>query len=119
MRSIGHTSRGHKGTREVQTHRRPQCKGYTEMCRNIKPLFNFDPPASEEEIRAASLQFVRTISGFPKPSRANETAFNLAVADISRAASQLLGALESHALAKNREDETAKAMARSPRRFGR
>lgn len=86
------------------------------MCRNIKPLFNFEPPATGEEIRAASLQFVRKISGFNTPSRANEAAFYAAVDDIARVASQLLGSLESSATPKNREEEAAKA--RSAQRYG-
>ena len=89
------------------------------MCRNIKVLFNFEPPVDDEEIRAASLQFVRKISGFTKPSRANETAFNAAVDDIARISGRLLGSLESSATPKNRELEAARAMARSVQRFGR
>jgi hypothetical protein len=88
------------------------------MCRNIKPLFNFEPPATEEEIRAASLQFVRKISGFNKPSRANQAAFDEAVADIARAAERLLAALESNAPPKDRQTEAARASARAARRFG-
>lgn len=87
------------------------------MCRNIKPLFNFEPPATEDEIRAASLQFVRKISGFNAPSRANEAAFYAAVDEIARAAGQLLDSLEAHATPKNREEEAAKAKARSAQRF--
>ncbi len=86
------------------------------MCRNIRTLFNFDPPATEEEIRAASLQFVRKISGFSKPSRANEAAFSAAVDDIARIAGQLLATLESPAAPKNRQEEAAKAKARAARR---
>ncbi len=88
------------------------------MCRNIKPLFNFEPPAIEEEIRAAAMQFVRKISGFNTPSRANEAAFYAAVDDIARISEQLLGALESTATPKNREEEAAKAKARAAQRFG-
>ncbi len=88
------------------------------MCRNIKPLFNFEPPATEDEIRAASLQFVRKISGFNSPSRANEAAFYAAVDEIARAAGQLLDSLEAHATPKNREEEAMKARARSVQRFG-
>ena len=88
------------------------------MCRNIRPLFNFDPPVTEEEIRAASLQYVRKISGFNKPSRANEAAFNAAVDDIARITGQLLGSLESNSTPKDREAEAAKAKARSAQRFG-
>jgi hypothetical protein len=89
------------------------------MCRNIQPLFNFEPQATEEEIRAAALQFVRKISGFNKPSRTNETAFYSAVDEIARISSQLLGSLESPAAPKNRQEEAAKAQARSAQRFGR
>lgn len=89
------------------------------MCRNIKPLFNFEPAASEDEIHAASLQFVRKISGFNKPSKANEEAFNAAVDDIARISSQLLGSLQSSATPKNREEEAALAKARSAQRFGK
>ena len=87
------------------------------MCRNIKPLFNFDPPVTSEEIRGASLQFVRKISGFGKPSKANEAAFLAAVDDIAEAASRLLHALETNAPPKNREQEAAKAKARAAERF--
>ena len=89
------------------------------MCRNIRPLFNFEPPVTEEEIRAASLQYVRKISGFNKPSRANEAAFNTAVDEIARVTSQLLSSLESNAAPKDREEEAAKAKARSAQRFAR
>ena len=89
------------------------------MCRNIRPLFNFDPPVTEEEIRAASLQYVRKISGFNKPSRANEAAFNMAVDEIARITGQLLGSLESNAAPKDREEDVAKAKARSAQRFAR
>ncbi len=88
------------------------------MCRSIKPLFNFEPPATEEEIRAAALQYVRKISGYNRPSRANEAAFNAAVDEIAAASARLLASLESGATAKNREEEAAKARARSARRFG-
>ncbi len=88
------------------------------MCRNIKVLFNFDPPANEEEILAASLQFVRKISGFTKPSQANEAAFQHAVDDIANISRQLLMSLESNAAPKNREVEAARAKARSIQRFG-
>ncbi len=89
------------------------------MCRNIKTLFNFDPPASEDEIRAASLQFVRKLSGSTKPSRANEAAFDRAVDDVSCVARQLLDSLVTTATPRNREVEAAKARTRSARRFGR
>ena len=88
------------------------------MCRNIKPLFNFDPPVTEEEVRAASLQFVRKISGFTKPSKANEDAFHAAVEEIAGISTRLLLALETNAPPKNREEEAAKAKARSMERFG-
>jgi len=89
------------------------------MCRNIKPLFNFDPPATENEIRGASLQFVRKISGFNKPSKVNEAAFQSAVDDISRVSGRLLVSLRVTAIPKNREVEAARASARSARRFAK
>jgi hypothetical protein len=88
------------------------------MCRNIRPLFNFEPPATDGEVRAASLQFVRKISGFTEPSRANEAAFDAAVDDIARIAARLLAELETPAAPKNREEEALKARARSAQRFG-
>lgn len=88
------------------------------MCRNIKNLFNFEPPVTNDEIRASSLQFVRKISGFGKPSKANEAAFNAAIEEVSAAASRLLKSLETTAPPKNREEEAAKAKARSAARFG-
>lgn len=91
----------------------------TAMCRNIRPLFNFDPPATDDEIQAAALQFVRKVSGFNAPSKANEAAFHAAVAEITAAAQKLLGALETSAPPKDRADEAAKARARSAHRFGR
>jgi hypothetical protein len=87
------------------------------MCRNIRTLFNFQPPVTDEEIRAASLQFVRKISGFAKPSKPNEPAFLRAVDQIEAAARELLDSLETHAPAKNREVESAKARARAADRF--
>jgi hypothetical protein len=87
------------------------------MCRNIKPLFNFDPPVTPEEVRAASLQFVRKISGFSKPSHANEVAFNQAIDEVAAASMRLLSSLETTASPKNREEEAAKAKARSAQRF--
>ena len=87
------------------------------MCRNIKTLFNFDPPVTDEEIRAASLQFVRKVSGFNKPSSANEAAFLLAVDEVAKIAGALLGSLETNAPPKNRSEEAAKAHARAVRRF--
>lgn len=89
------------------------------MCRNIRPLFNFAPPATDGEIRAASLQFVRKISGFGAPSKANEAAFHRAVDEVAHAARHLVGALVTDAPAKNREAEAAKAKARSAVRFGK
>jgi hypothetical protein len=88
------------------------------MCRNIRLLFNFDPPVTPEEIQAASLQFVRKISGFHKPSKANEGVFQAAVEDIAGISARLLRALETTAPPKNREEEAAKARARSAERFG-
>jgi hypothetical protein len=88
------------------------------MCRNIKMLFNFEPPVTEDEIRAASLQYVRKISGFTRPSKANEAAFLTAVDEVAAASSRLLAALESHAPPRNREEEAAKARARGAERFG-
>ena len=88
------------------------------MCRNIRPLFNFDPPVTHEEVRAASLQFVRKISGFTKPSKANERAFLAAVDEIAGIADRFLASLETSAPPKNREEEAAKAKARSLERFG-
>jgi hypothetical protein len=87
------------------------------MCRNIKMLFNFDPPVTADEIRAASLQFVRKISGFNKPSKANEEAFEAAITAIADVSTKLLLSLETNALPKNREEEAAKARARSAERF--
>jgi len=89
------------------------------MCRNIKPLFNFDPPVTEAEVRAASLQFVRKISGFQKPSKTNEAAFLTAVEEIADISMKLLVSLETNAAPKNREEEAARAKARSLERFGR
>jgi hypothetical protein len=88
------------------------------MCRNIKTLFNFDPPVTGDEVRAASLQFVRKISGFNQPSKANEAAFLGAVDDVAEIASRLLRSLETSAPPKNREEEAAKARARAIERFG-
>ena len=87
------------------------------MCRNIKPLFNFEPPVTEDEIRNASLQFVRKISGFHKPSNANEAAFSAAVNEIGDVCARLLQALETTAPPKNREEEAVKAKARAAKRF--
>jgi len=88
------------------------------MCRNIKTLFNFAPPVTEEEIRAASLQFVRKISGLNKPSKANETTFLAAVDEVAALSTRLLHSLETTAPPKNREEEAAKAKARAAERFG-
>jgi hypothetical protein len=88
------------------------------MCRNIKTLFNFAPPATDEEINAASLQYVRKITGYNKPSKTNETAFYSAVEDIARISERLLASLETTAPPKDREEEAAKAKARSALRFG-
>ena len=87
------------------------------VCRNIKPLFNFDPPAADEEIRAAALQFVRKVSGFNKPSKINEPAFMAAVDDIAAASRKLLRSLKTTALPRTREKEIAKTQARTARRF--
>ncbi len=87
------------------------------MCRNIRTLFNFEPPASEDEIRASALQFVRKLSGFNKPSQANAAAFNRAVDEVADTARRLLGALHTHAPARDREVEAAKARERSRARF--
>ena len=88
------------------------------MCRNIRTLFNFHPPVTPEEVRAASLQFVRKISGFTKPTKANEAAFAAAVEEITGIASRLLRSLETTAPPKNREEEAAKAKARAAERYG-
>lgn len=88
------------------------------MCRNIKTLFNFEPPVTDDEIRAASLQFVRKICGFTKPSKANEIAFAAAIDEVAAASARLLRSLETAAPAKNREEEAAKAKARAAERFG-
>jgi hypothetical protein len=88
------------------------------MCRNIKTLFNFDPPATDEEIRAASLQFVRKLSGFTKPSRANETAFDQAVDDVAGVARRLIDSLVTQAPPRDREEVAARLREESARRFG-
>jgi hypothetical protein len=89
------------------------------MCRNIKTLFNFDPPATDEEIRAASLQFVRKLSGFNKPSKANEAAFDLAIDDVAQIARRLIDSLTTTAQPRDREAVAAEARVRSAERFGR
>ena len=88
------------------------------MCRNIRTLANFDPPATDEEIRASALQFVRKLSGAYRPSRANELAFNRAVEEVTAAAQRLIESLTSHAPPRNREEEAQKAQARARERFG-
>jgi hypothetical protein len=88
------------------------------MCRNIKMLFNFDPPVTAEEVRAASLQYVRKVSGFNKPSKANEAAVNTAIDEIAEASMRLLTQLETNAPPRNREEEAARAKARGMARFG-
>ncbi len=88
------------------------------MCRNIRPLFNFEPPATPEEVRAASLQFVRKVSGFTRPSQTNAVAFERAVEAIAQSVTELLDSLETSARPRDRDEEKAKAMARSARRFG-
>jgi hypothetical protein len=88
------------------------------MCRNIKTLFNFAPPATDEEVRAASLQFVRKLSGMNAPSKANEDAFNLAIEEVFEVARRLVDSLETHAPPRDREVEAAKAKARAAERFG-
>jgi hypothetical protein len=88
------------------------------MCRNIKTLFNFEPPVTPEEVRAASLQFVRKITGFNKPSKANEVAFQSAIDEIANTSLKLLQSLETNAPPKSREEEAAKAKARAAERFG-
>lgn len=88
------------------------------MCRNIKTLFNFDPPVTDDEVRAASLQFVRKITGFNKPSKANEDSFQAAVDEVAAVSMRLLSSLETTAAPKNREEEAAKAKARGLARFG-
>jgi hypothetical protein len=89
------------------------------MCRNIKTLYNYEPPVTEDEIRAASLQYVRKVSGFTKPSQVNQAAFQAAVDEIAAVTAKLLNALETNASPKNREEEAAKARARAAQRFSR
>jgi Uncharacterized conserved protein len=89
------------------------------MCRNIKPLFNFEPPATEDEVRASALQFVRKVSGFTKPSKANEDAFNTAVVEVTAAAQRLIESLVTTAPPKDREEYAAKMRARSVERYAR
>ena len=92
-------------------------EGVEHMCRNIKPLFNFEPPVNDEEVRAAALQYVRKISGLNKPSKANEVAFYAAVDQVAAASSRLLASLETNAPPRNRDVEAAKARTRAARRF--
>jgi len=87
------------------------------MCRNIKTLFNFEPPVTDEEVRAAALQFVRKVSGFNKPSKANEAAFSAAVDKVATASRKLLNSLETNTPPRNREEEAAKARSRAAKRF--
>ena len=89
------------------------------MCRNIRPLFNFDPPATDEEIRAASLQFVRKLSGFTKPSKANEAAFDEAIESVAQVAKQLMDSLSTGAPPRNRDEWAARARARAAERYAR
>jgi len=89
------------------------------MCRNIKPLFNFDPPVTEEEIRLAALQFVRKVSGYNKPSKANEAVYYAAVEEIANAAAKLLASLETNATPRSRDEQVARAKARAAERFVR
>lgn len=89
------------------------------MCRNIKPLFNFEPPATDDEVRASALQFVRKVSGFTKPSKANEEAFDQAVDEVTEAARKLIQSLVTTAPPKDREEYAAKARERSAERYGR
>jgi hypothetical protein len=96
----------------------PKLEVRTAMCRNIKTLFNFDPPVTDDEVRAASLQFVRKITGFNKPSKANEAMFLAAIDEVAAISTRLLRSLETTAPPKNREEEAAKAKARAAERFG-
>ena len=102
---------------DLNMHYEIHAEGEEHMCRNIKPLFNFEPPVNDEEVRAAALQYVLKISGFNKPSKANEVAFYAAVDEIAAASSRLLASLETNAPPRNREVEAAKARARAARRF--
>ena len=88
------------------------------MCRNIKLLFNFDPPATEDEVRAAAVQFVRKVSGFTRPSQANQAAFDRAVDEVAQSARTLLGALGTHAPSRSREEEARRARERAVKRYG-
>jgi hypothetical protein len=101
----------------MRKYRKDHVREVALMCRNIKPLFNFDPPVTSDEIHAASLQFVRKITGFNKPSKANETSFNAAIDDIATICARLLESLDTSAPPRNREEEAAKAKARAALRF--
>jgi hypothetical protein len=103
--------------KDVLSRPQPVAKG-NEMCRNIKTLFNFEPPATEQEIHASALQFVRKLSGFNKPSQANAEAFDRAVEEVTAAAHRLLASLHTHAPARDREVEAERARERSRLRFG-
>src|SRR5580700_12156825 len=103
---------------EAEPDRTSATRGYICMCRNIKTLFNFDPPVTDDEVRAASLQFVRRITGFNKPSKANEALFLAAIEEVAGVSTRLLRSLETTAPPKNREEEAAKAKARAAERFG-
>jgi hypothetical protein len=103
---------------ELRIDSQPITEEICSVCRNIKTLFNFDPPVTDEEVRAASLQFVRKISGFNKPSKANEDSFSAAVDEVAGISRRLLRSLETTAPPKNREEEAAKAKARAAERFG-
>jgi hypothetical protein len=115
--AVGHGSPAYRVRQRV---RNPVGSGRQElsMCRNIKMLFNFDPPATPEEVRAAALQFVRKISGFTKPSKTNEAAFQQAIEEVTQVSMRLLSLLETHTAPRNREEEAAKAKIRSATRFG-
>ncbi|MDB6099034.1 MAG: hypothetical protein QOK23_3335 [Gammaproteobacteria bacterium] len=101
------------------TNKVPHADDFRIMCRNIKTLFNFEPPVTDDEIRAASLQFVRKVSGFHSPSKSNESAFSTAIDEIEAASRKLLNSLQTTAPSRNREDEAAKAKTRSALRFSR
>jgi hypothetical protein len=109
--------RGSSGRYDVRHRLRDPFPGKKPMCRNIRPLFNFDPPATDEEIRAAALQFVRKVSGFARPSKANEAAFAQAIEEVAAAARGLINKLESSRPPRNRDEESAKARTRAARRF--
>ncbi len=120
MRSYKKEGRGAEGRiRTVRKDARSRADpGENEMCRNIRTLFNFDPPANDQEVREASLQFVRKVSGFSKPSRANDDVFDRAVVDVAAAVRNLLDSLVTGSEPRNREVEAARAHARATKRFG-